>query len=106
MRTQFFQTPMGKKFYEGTMVRIADSLERLSKEDKDVLDISLLKDPYVYLNVPDSSLYVRVKLDHKGISVEIFDASDTSSDEPLTWITQSFQAMLDGNETDGREDFI
>lgn len=62
---EFFQTPMGKRFYEGTMPRIARALERiadaLEKED-DLPDNRLwtLPDAAKYLQVAESTLYVWV----------------------------------------------
>lgn len=43
MPADFFQTPMGRQFYEGTMRRVATGLEELSKEQKRTNDLKEFK---------------------------------------------------------------
>ncbi len=76
---EFFQTPMGKRFFEGTLPQIAQSLEKIAKnleEDPEIVDTSQLKDPYIRLDIPDSNLYVEVKLDDEGVTIDIFNKDD------------------------------
>jgi len=69
---EFFQTSMGRHFYEGTMPRIANALEKIGKiaddfmketaDDEEIKDLSQFKDPYVNLEIPNTDLTVQVKL--------------------------------------------
>ena len=96
--SEFFLTRMGKIFYEGTMPRIAEGLERLAKVNEQLLnkmepqtepehaggDLSQFKDPYVRLEIPDTNYTVQVKLEGEGVVVDVFLTSSLDSEELQT----------------------
>lgn len=98
MSVEFFQTIMGKRFYEGTMPQIATSLAKIAKQmenESEGIETSQFKDPYIRLDIPDSTLFVQVKLDDEGVSVDIFDHNSPSPDAKVgTW--KLYQEMADG----------
>lgn len=75
---EFFQTMMGKKFYEGTMPRIATALEKLTKalEEEDATEPSEFKDPIVRLKIPDTDLMVCVTLEGEGVRIDVVNVND------------------------------
>jgi len=95
---QFFQTRMGQKFYEHTMPTIADALEKIAKnsEPDEGIDTSQLKDPYVRLDIPDSDLYVQVKLDDEGVAVDLFDKNAGDNSDAITGTWKLYQEMHEG----------
>lgn len=94
---QFFQTPMGKRFFEGTMPKLADALSKIAKrmeEDETSLETSEFKDPYIQLEIPDSDLSVQVKLDDEGVAVDLFNKAEPADSIVGTWKT--YQEMAEG----------
>lgn len=88
---EFFQTKMGRQFYEGTMPRIADALEKVvviadkfMKETEEAEDMSQFKDPYVRLEIPNTDITVQATLEGEGIKLEVFATSSLNSAEVLT----------------------
>lgn len=100
---QLHETPMGRKFYEATMPQIAEALSNIAKELKTVneadagIDTSQLKDPYVRLDIPDTNLYVQVKLDDEGVAVDIFRKPKEPADveESIASAWKLYQEMAD-----------
>ena len=101
MGPEFFQTQMGRRFYEATMPMIAENLKRLAKVNEGLLEkmesrltpsepqaaqagenLSQFKDPYVNLEIPDTGLTVQVKLEGEGVVVDVFLTSSLNSEEP------------------------
>jgi hypothetical protein len=87
---------MGRHFLEGTMPRIANALEKITKiadqfmketdeaEKDEVKDLSQFKDPYVNLEIPNTDLTVQVKLEGEGVVVDVFLTSSLNDLEPQT----------------------
>ena len=83
MGPEFFQTPMGKRFYESTVPRIAESLEKLTRVNEQLLKrmspqttpvqppaaAATFKDPYVSLEIPNTDITIQVKLEGEGVCV-------------------------------------
>ena len=97
MSVEFFQTVMGKRFFEGTMPRLADALTKIAKqmeEESKEIDSSQFKDPYINLDIPDSTLYVQVKLDTEGVAVDIFDHEDRADSDAKVGTWKLYQEMI------------
>ncbi len=93
--SDFFKTPMGKKFYEGTMPRIADALTKIAEsmeEESQGIETSQFKDPYIRLEVPGTDLTVHVKLDEEGVAVDFFNKKG----ECLPGTQKLYQEMAEG----------
>lgn len=87
------ESPIGRKFLEGTMPRIALALEKLLKraddflKEDDVLDISQFKDPYIRLAIPENlithemlnsgplNLTIQVELENEGVVINLLQGS-------------------------------
>jgi hypothetical protein len=94
--SEFFKTSMGRHFYEGTMPRLANALEKIGKiaddfmketdetKKDEVKDLSQFKDPYVNLEIPDTDFTVEVKLEGEGVVVNVFLTSSLNDLEPQT----------------------
>jgi predicted Zn-ribbon and HTH transcriptional regulator len=74
----FFKTPMGKKYYESTLPRIADALEKLSKamEEEPGQEPSSFEDPHVRLYIPDTNFLVVVSLESEGVRINVREVSE------------------------------
>lgn len=93
--SEFFKTTMGRHFYEGTMPRIANALEKIGKiaedfmketdEAEDIKDLSQFKDPYVRLAIPDTDLIVQVKLEGEGVVVDVLQGEGFNNSIASVW---------------------
>jgi hypothetical protein len=70
MTIEFFQTVMGKEFYDSTMPRIAKALEKIAKRlEKDAEERQAVVPPISPKKKTDLSTYKR-RLAHPGCSEE------------------------------------
>ncbi len=91
---EFFQTQMGRHFFDGTMPRLANALEKIANtmntfmketdEAENIKDTSQFKDPYIRLAIPDTDFTVQVKLEGEGVVVDVFLTSSLGDLEPQT----------------------
>jgi len=74
---EFFNTKAGRIFYEGTMPRIADALEKIGKalEEEPGTEPSEFKDPHVRLHIPGTNLLVVVSLEGEGVRINVREKS-------------------------------
>lgn len=118
---EFFETPMGRIFYEGTMPRLAKALEKLVKigdqfmketADAEKDDVSQFKDPYVRLAIPEDTyptiseldlgakndLTIQVKLEGEGVVIDVFRDIDGENPEVVASAWKLYDEMATGEE--------
>jgi len=106
MSAEFFQTPMGRHFYEGTMPRIASALEKIAnnmetfmketEEAENTEDTSQFKDPYVHLKIPDTDLTVQAKLEGEGVVLDVFQGDEFNFNNSIASVWKLYDEMATG----------
>lgn len=100
---QFFETKMGRQFYEKTVPRLTDALEKIAQRADTFAEKAPAKktspkikfkktdkakyfkdEPYVNLEIPNSDLTVRVKLEGEGVMVDVYLTSNLNDLKPQT----------------------